>query len=217
LVRCSPRMARPRYLLLGFLLASMVGGCAERTLEVQQRTFAAPDEAFWAYQNAARAINYAEVFSFLSSDQRGTAGELFWWLQRYADNRNEILRSLTPLESLSDGQRYEACFTLAGISPLYEESVAMEDLRRDAVRMKWDDSRRCYVFEYIFIPPNTWKEDPNVEVITEPDGRYAISLNYLWAGTDLAGIQIRGEMIRACRDAIREQDRLAHLRNGTRK
>ena len=213
MVRCSLRTGRQCSLLLGIQIIFVVGGCSPRTLEVQQRTFVAPDEAFWSYQKAARGRNYAEVFSYLSAHQRGTVGDLFWWLQRYAQNGKETLRSLEPLESLSDGDRYEACFAVAGISPLYEESVAIENLRRDAVRMKWEESRRRYMFEYVFTPLNMWKEDPHIEVITELDGQYAIQLNYLWTGTDRVGDKIRREMIRACQDAIRIQDRLARPQN----
>jgi len=215
LVRCSLRTARQRALVLGCLIVSLVGGCSERTLEVPRRTFAAPDEAFWSYRKAAQERDYAEVFSYLSVDQRDTVGELFWWLRRYTQNGEETLRSLGYLESLSPGERYVAGFTIAGISPLSRESVAVENLPRDAVRMKWDGSRRCHVVEYKSFSHGMWSEDPHIEVITERDGRNAIRLNYLWTGTDRAGIQIRREAIKACQKAIRAQDRLANPRNGT--
>ncbi|MCD4824078.1 MAG: hypothetical protein K8S55_05685, partial [Phycisphaerae bacterium] len=197
-----------RFLLLGFLMVSLVGGCSARTLDVPQRTFASPDEAFWSYQKAVGERGYAEVFSYLSVDQRDVVGELFWWLRRYTQNGKETLRSLEPIESLPAGEQYVACFTIAGINPLCCESVMVENLHRDAVRMKWDGARRCHVFEYKSFSLGMWGKDPHIEVITERDGRYAIRLNYLWTGTDREGACDRREMIEACRNAIRAQDRL---------
>ena len=214
-MRCSRQTATQGSLLLGFLIVSLVGGCCERTLEVPQHTFASPDEAFWAYQKAARERDYAAVFSYLSVDQRDAVGELFWWLQRYTQNGEETLRALGSLEALPVGERYVAGFAIAGIGPLHRESVAVENLRRDAVRMKWDGSRRCYVFEYVVSLPHMWIEDPHIEVITERNGRNAIRLNYLWTGTDRDGICIRRKNIEACQDAIRAQDRLTNPQNRT--
>ena len=214
MVRRSLRTARQRCLLLGILIVSLVGGCSGR-LEVPQRTFASPDEAFWSYQKAVGGRDYAGVFSYLSVDQRDIVGELFWWLQRYTQNGKKTLRSLGPIESLSPGERYVVGFTCMGIAPLHEESVTVENLLRDAVRMKWDASRRCYVFEYKYYSHAMWREDSHIEVITERDGRNAIRLNYLWTGTDREGILSRREMIRACQKAIRAQDRLPRPQNGT--
>jgi hypothetical protein len=214
LVRCSLRTAKKVSLLLGILVVALVGGCSEPTLKVPPRTFSAPDEAFWSYQKAARDRDYAEVFSYLSADQRDTLGELFWWLQRYTQNGKETLRALGCLDSLPVGERYVACFAIAGISPLHEESVAIENLHRDAVRMKWDESRHCYVFE-CRSSPNVWREDPDIEVITKGDGRKAIRLNYLWAGSEGTGSRIRREMIAACKEAIRMQDEIIKSQDGS--
>ena len=200
----------PRFvLLLGILTVSLVGGCAGGTLEVPQRTFVTPDEAFWSYQKAVRERDYAAVFSYLSADQRDTVGELFWWLRRYTQNGKETLRSLEPLESLPGRARFEACFAIGGISPLHRESVTVENLRRDAVRMKWDGDRRCYVFEYKYYSHAMWSEDSLVEVVMERDGQYAIRLNYPWMDTGRAGILARSGAIKGCQNAIRLQDRLA--------
>lgn len=208
-----------RYLAIRLVMSGLasflfcLAGCSGRTLEVPQRTFASPDEAFWSYQKAAREWDYAAVFSYLSADQRDTVGELFWWLRRYTQNGKETLRLLGPLESLPARERYEAGFAIGGISPLHLESVTVKNLRRDAVRMKWDGARRCYVFEYKSYSHAMWMEDPLIEVVMERDGRYAIRLNYLWTGTDRAGILARSGAIEACQKAIRAQDRLARLAN----
>ncbi len=206
MVRCNILTDKDHFLLLGILLVLLIGGCSERMLDVPQRTFASPEEAFWSYQKAVGERDYAGVFSYLSVDQRETVSELFWWLRRYNQNGQETMRVLGSVESWPRETQYEACFAIAGISPLHWESVMVEGLHKDAVRIKWDEARGCHVFEYKSYSHDMWHEDPHIEVITERDGRNAIRLNYLWTRTDRDGAYVRRGIIEACQKSIRAQD-----------
>ena len=202
-VKSSPRSL----LLLGFVMVSVASGCCHHTLDVPQCTFGSPDDAFWSYRTAVRERDYAKVYSYLSVDQRETAGELFWWLQRYTENGKETLLRLGSIESLSPEDRLVCAFAFTGISPLHEESVGVPNLRRDDVRMKWDSSRLCYVCEYRYFP-SMWTREDDIEVIVTGDGRYAIRLKFMWMRTDRKGSYLRWEMIEACQTAIRAQEGL---------